>query len=105
MTAMTSPGPTGSPADTRTSVTVPAFSAFTLFSIFMASRTQMVWPTSTVSPTVTSTLTTVPCMGTDTVPDPAAPEDAPLALRPPEDRAVPEAGTASPVSGTQSVTW
>ena len=42
MTAMTSPGPTDSPAWTLTSLTVPAFSALTLFSIFMASSTQMV---------------------------------------------------------------
>ena len=49
----------------------PAFSALTLFSIFMASSTQTVWPTSTASPSATSTLTMVPCMGTATVPDPA----------------------------------
>ena len=48
MTAMTSPGPTESPAATLTSVTVPAFSAVMAFSIFMASSTQTVWPTSTV---------------------------------------------------------
>ena len=53
---------------TRTSLTRPAFSALTLFSIFMASSTQTVWPTSTVSPTATRTLTIVPCMGTATVP-------------------------------------
>ena len=42
MMAMMSPGPTDWPASTRTSFTVPAFSALTLFSIFMASSTHMV---------------------------------------------------------------
>ncbi len=41
-TATTSPGPTESPGETRTSVTVPDASALTLFSIFIASRTQIV---------------------------------------------------------------
>ena len=44
MTATTSPGPTESPAATRISLTVPAFSALMAFSIFMASSTQTVWP-------------------------------------------------------------
>ena len=48
ITATTSPGPTAAPAVTLISFTVPAFSAVTAFSIFMASSTQTVWPTSTV---------------------------------------------------------
>ena len=76
ITATTSPGPTASPAVTLISVTVPAFSAVTAFSIFMASSTQTVWPTSTVSPTATTIFTIVPCIGTMTVPDPVPVSDA-----------------------------
>jgi hypothetical protein len=39
MTTRTSPVPTVSPGETRTSETVPAFSALMWFSIFMASST------------------------------------------------------------------
>ena len=88
-------------------MTVPAFSALTLFSIFMASSTQTVWPTSTVSPTATRTLTMVPCMGTATVPDPAPAAAAFGRFGPGALGAAPPAwtATASPRSGTQSFTW
>ena len=43
------------------------------FSIFIASRTHTVCPTSTWSPTATNTLTIVPCMGTVTLSELAAP--------------------------------
>src|SRR5687768_8552536 len=51
MTATMSPAPTVSPGFTLISVTVPARSAMTLFSIFMASSTHTAWPVSTASPT------------------------------------------------------
>ena len=44
-----------------------------LFSIFIASRTQTAWPASMVSPGLTRTFTTVPCIGTVTCPPVAAP--------------------------------
>ena len=103
----TSPGPTDSPGATRTSLTVPAFSALTLFSIFMASSTHTVCPTSTVSPAATRTLTIVPCIGTATVPEPP-PAAAALGRFGPAPRGpAPPActATASPRSGTHSFTW
>jgi hypothetical protein len=101
------PGPTDSPGADPHLLDRPAFSAFTLFSIFMASSRQMVWPTSTVSPTATRTLTMVPCMGTATVPEPAGRGrrlgslgTALGAARRPGAGAA----TASPRSGTHSLT-
>src|SRR5581483_10436174 len=81
MTTRMSPVPTVSPGETRISETVPAFSALTWFSIFIASRTTTGWPTSTESPTATSALTIVPCIGAATSPLPAAPVPPPAAER------------------------
>ena len=38
------------------------------FSIFIASTTQSSWPASTVSPSATATVSTVPCIGLVTSP-------------------------------------
>ena len=96
MTTTMSPVPTVSPGGDLDSFTVPAFSAVMLFSIFMASSTQTGWPASTASPTATSTLTIVPCIGTVIVPQPAAPPP-PHAGR--ARRAAGAAGTARPAAG------
>jgi len=53
---------TESPSPTATSVTVPARSATTSFSIFIASRTQRTAPDSTSAPSATSTDSIVPCI-------------------------------------------
>ena len=45
-------------------MTVPERPAAMLFSIFIASSTATGWPASTWSPTCTSSLMTVPCIGT-----------------------------------------
>src|ERR687892_126158 len=50
ITTTTSPEPTDWPAATLTSLTVPDLSAAMLFSIFIASSTHTVCPTSTSSP-------------------------------------------------------
>src|SRR5207247_6177928 len=73
MTATLSPAPTVAPASTRISEIVPARSALMWFSIFIASRTHTVCPTSTRSPTATHTLTIVPCLVTVTLCELAAP--------------------------------
>src|SRR4051794_16345014 len=108
MVATTSPLPTESPVATLISLTVPAFSAAMLFSIFMASRTQIVWPASTSWPTSTSTLTMVPCIGTVTAPEPPAAAAPPA---PPDRRGRAAAGPPEPAatavpadSGTQRLT-
>jgi hypothetical protein len=95
--------PTVSPAATRTSFTVPAFSALMWFSIFIASSTSTDCPSSTASPSATSTLTIVPCIGAEMVPLPAAPPDPPT---PGRGRAERRFGVAVPaaVSGSQSFT-
>src|SRR5581483_11620074 len=81
MTMTMSPVPTDWPGETFTSATVPDLSAAMLFSIFIASRTHTGCPASTVSPTDTSTLTIVPCIGTATLPLPATAADAAAADR------------------------
>ena len=52
-----------------------------LFSIFMASSTATGWPASTSSPTSTSSLMIVPCIGTVTSAAPPPRLDGPRALR------------------------
>src|SRR5690606_40001995 len=95
MTTTTSPEPTDWPASTLTSLTVPVLSAVMLFSIFIASRTHTVWPSSTLSPSLTSTFTIVPCIGTATWPLPAAAADAPEDRRGRGRTAGPPAGAAA----------
>ena len=79
--ATVSPLPTESPSETLISFTVPALSAFMLFSIFIASSTSRGWPASTSSPTATSTEMTVPCIGTVMVPLPLPARDVPAEAR------------------------
>src|SRR3954468_16372104 len=109
MTMTMSTVPTDWPGSTLTSATVPDLSALMLFSIFIASRTHTGWPASTASPTDTSTLMIVPCIGTATLPLPAtAAAAAPPARRgraatappPPPD----DAATGPAPSGTHTAT-
>src|SRR5207248_10377675 len=72
MTTSASPARTGCPGSTFTSATVPATPQVRTDSIFIASTAQTPCPASTVSPTATSTRTTVPCIWLVTVPDPDA---------------------------------
>ena len=83
---------------------VPALSATMLFSIFMASSTQIVSPAATSAPSATSTFTMVPCIGIVMTPDPAAEppwaERLGRALRAPP----PAAAGAAALSGTHMAT-
>ena len=56
---------TVSPAATESSRTTPSRCACTSFSIFIASITASTWPAVTVSPSATSTASTVPCIGVE----------------------------------------
>ena len=56
------------PSSQWTSLTVPEMGAATSFCIFIASKISMVCPSWTKSPTVTSTVTTLPGMLALTVP-------------------------------------
>ena len=107
MTTM-SPLATAWPGSTLISATVPALSALMLFSIFMASRTTSGVPTSTAWPTSTSTFTMVPCIGTATLPLPAAgapPAAAARRGRVPAAAPAPAAATAAiGTSGTHTFT-
>src|SRR5262249_51713687 len=64
------PASTMLPGDASTATTVPAISARSVVSIFMASSTTRAWPAATASPTATSTCRTLPGMGATVSPPP-----------------------------------
>ena len=68
ITIKVSPMLTASPGSTKISSTVPSTSAWISFSIFIASITAMVDPCETLSPTLTLSLITIPCIGEGTAP-------------------------------------
>ncbi len=71
---ITAPLVTVAPTSAWRPVTVPALWALSGCSIFIASMTTMTSPSATVAPSVTATLTMVPCMGEVTEsPEAAAP--------------------------------
>ena len=72
-----SPAPTESPSETPISDIVPSTSEDILFSIFIASRTQIGSPASISEPSSTRILTIVPCIGATTCPLPEPEEDEP----------------------------
>ncbi len=74
--AIGAPAWIGSPSTIGSSTIVPALWAVISFSIFIASMMQSSWPSSTVSPCLTSTFHMLPCSGEgSTSAPPALPED------------------------------
>ena len=87
--AIGAPAWIGSPATIGRSAIVPDLCAVISFSIFIASMMQSSWPSSTVSPALTSTFHMLPCSGEDRTSGPPAP---------PADFRSPRLGAARPAA-------
>src|SRR3954468_18145648 len=102
ITAIRAPDEIGSPSLIASFSMTPALWAVISFSIFIASMMVMIWPSSTVSPSLAGTFQTLPCSG-ETRSSPPPPPEPPLrsprlgAARP--AGAPPFVGAAPPPTG------
>ena len=96
--AIGAPAWIGAPSLIGSSTIVPALCAVISFSIFIASMMQSSWPSSTVSPCLTSTFHMFPCSGEGSVSGP--PPRARLALAALRRR--PRAAGAAPLAARRA---